>query len=88
MLVGIVGLFDSKKKAELFKDKRFEIMYLNPRVNYFKDYDNPIEIKGIPYQSGYLCKDILPKQIVFEEIFKKIIRHAFLSTKREIYYGE
>lgn len=71
MLVGVVGLFDSKKKADLFKDKDFEIMYLSPRVNYFKDYDNPVEIKGIPYQSVYLCRDMLPRQIVFEELKKK-----------------
>lgn len=71
MLVGVVGLFDSKNKLNLFKDKEFEIMYMSPRVNYFKDYDNPIEIKGIPYQSVYLCSKVLPKQIVFEEINKR-----------------
>jgi len=70
MLVGVVGLFDSIEKADLFKDKDFEIMYLNPRVSYFRDYDNPIEIKGIPYQSVYVCHKILPKQIVFERINK------------------
>jgi hypothetical protein len=70
MLVGVVGLFDSKDKAELFKDKHFEVMYLSPRVAYFKDYDNPIPISGIPYQSVYLCSGMLPKQIVFEAVNK------------------
>lgn len=71
MLVGVVGLFDSKDKMNLFKNERFEIMYLSPRVAYFKDYDNPVPINGIPYQSVYLCSEILPEQIVFEEIHKK-----------------
>jgi hypothetical protein len=71
MLVGVVGLFDSKDKMELFKNETFEVMYLSPRVAYFKDYYNPVPISGIPYQSVYLCSGMLPKQIVFEEINKK-----------------
>jgi hypothetical protein len=71
VLVGVVGLFDSKDKADLFKDKNFEVMYLSPRVAYFKDYDNPVPISGIPYQSVYLCSRMMPKQIVFETIQKK-----------------
>jgi hypothetical protein len=71
VLVGVVGLFDSKDKAELFKDKNFEVMYLSPRVAYFKDYDNPVPISGIPYQSVYLCSGMMPKQIVFETVQKK-----------------
>ncbi|MEH7111402.1 hypothetical protein V7124_03360 [Neobacillus niacini] len=70
MLIGVVGLFDSKDKANLFKDKAFEVMYLSPRVGYFKDYANPVPINGIPYQSVYLCSKLLPKQIVFEEVNK------------------
>lgn len=71
MLIGVVGLFDSKDKADLFKDKNFEVMYLSPRVAYFKDYKNPVPISGIPYQSVYLCSGMLPKQIVFEALNKK-----------------
>jgi hypothetical protein len=71
MLVGVVGLFDSEKKANLFKDRHFEVMYLTPRVAYFKDYNNPTPISGIPYQSVYLCSGMLPKQIVFEKVYKK-----------------
>jgi hypothetical protein len=72
MLVGVVGLFDSKDKMDLFKNETFEVMYLSPRVAYFKDYDNPIPISGIPYQSVYLCSGMLPKQIVFEAINKNL----------------
>ena len=38
MLVGVVGLFESQERFEMFRDNDFEIMYLNRRVAYFKDY--------------------------------------------------
>lgn len=38
MLVGVVGLFESQHRFNLFKSHEFEIMYLNKRVSYFKDY--------------------------------------------------
>jgi hypothetical protein len=38
MLVGVVGLFESQHRFNLFKNNDFEIMYFNKRVSYFKDY--------------------------------------------------
>lgn len=38
MLVGAVGLFESRKRFEMFRDNDFEIMYFNKRISYFKDY--------------------------------------------------
>jgi hypothetical protein len=38
MLVGVVGLFESQKRFEMFRDNEFEIMYMNRRISYFKDY--------------------------------------------------
>jgi hypothetical protein len=70
MLVGVVGLFDSKPKMELFKDKQIEVMYMTPRIEYFRDYANPEPVKGVSFQSVYLCHNILPKQIVFESVNK------------------
>lgn len=70
MLVSVVGLFDGKKKIEMYKDKDVEVMYMSPRISFFKDYDTQEEIKGMPYQSVYICSKLLPKQIVFEEIGK------------------
>jgi hypothetical protein len=70
MLVGVVGLFESQKRFEMFSRNDFEIMYLNKRVSYFKDYADEKPSLNPPFSSVYLCKDILPKQIVFEEIDK------------------
>ena len=70
MLVGVVGLFESQKRFEMFRNNQFEIMYLNRRVAYFKDFSEQKPSLNPPFSSVYLCKDILPKQIIFEEIQK------------------
>jgi hypothetical protein len=71
MLVGVVGLFESQKRFQMFKENPFEIMYLNKRVSYFKDYGEPKPSLNPPFSSVYLCSKMLPETIVFEEIEKK-----------------
>ena len=70
MLVGVVGLFESQKRFELFKNNDFEIMYFNKRISYFKSYSDAKPKLNPPFSSVYLCHNILPKQIMFEEIDK------------------
>lgn len=72
MLVGVVGLFESQKRFEMFRDNTFEVMYLNRRVSYFKDYEDAKPSMNPPFSSVYLCSNILPQQIVFEEIQKTV----------------
>ena len=54
----------------MFKDNEFEIMYMNKRVAYFKDYNEQKPSLNPPFSSVYVCHKMLPKQIVFEEIDK------------------
>lgn len=69
MLVGVVGIFESKKRFNLFKDNKFEIMYFDKRISYFKDYEKPNDTKlNPPFSSVYICSRILPQQILFEEL--------------------
>lgn len=70
MLLGVVGLFESQKRFNMFKNNTFEIMYLNKRVSYFKDYADQKPSLNPPFSSVYVCYNILPQQIVFEEINK------------------
>jgi len=70
MLVGVVGLFESQKRFNMFKDNKFEIMYFNKRISYFKDYSDQTPNLNPPFSSVYICRDILPTQTVFEEINK------------------
>lgn len=71
MLVGVVGLFESQARFDMFKDNNFEIMYFNKRISYFKDYNDPKPALNPPFSSVYVCHNILPKQIIFEEVDKK-----------------
>lgn len=70
MLVGVVGLFESKERFNMFKNNNFEIMYFNKRVSYFKNFEDPKPSLNPPFSSVYICKDILPTQIVFETLVK------------------
>ena len=70
MLLGVVGLFESKDRFNMFKNNDFEIMYMNKRVAYFKSYKEQKPSLNPPFSSVYLCKNMLPKQIIFEEINK------------------
>ena len=70
MLVGVVGLFESKNRFDMFKNNTFEIMYLNKRVAYFKDYEEQKPSLNPPFSSVYLCSNVLPSKIEFEEINK------------------
>ena len=75
MLVGVAGLFESQKRFAMFRNNKFEILYLNLRVSYFQSYIE--QTKSIPpsinppFQSVYICSDVLPKQVCFAEINKK-----------------
>lgn len=70
MLIGVVGLFESQKRFEMFRNNDFEVLYMNRRVAYFKDYSEQKPSLNPPFSSVYLCSKVLPKQIVFEEISK------------------
>ena len=70
MLVGVVGIFESKGRFQMFKDNDFEIMYLDKRVSYFKDYKDPKPSLNPPFSSVYITSGILPNRIVFEKINK------------------
>lgn len=70
MLVGVVGLFESQHRFNLFKNNKFEIMWLNKRVSYFKSYDDPKPSLNPPFSSVWITSDILPHSNVFEEIYK------------------
>lgn len=70
MLVGVVGMFEGKFRTNLFRKNKFEILYLTSRVEYFKNYSEQKPSKSPPFQSVYVCSNILPNQIMFSDIDK------------------
>lgn len=70
MLVGVVGLFESCKRFNLFATHQFEIMYLDKRVSYLKEAYDAKPSLNPPFSSVYLCSGMLLNPIVFESIEK------------------
>ena len=73
MLLGVVGLFESQRRFNLFSQNEFEIMYFNRRVSYMKDFTSGKTAMNPPFSSVYITHNILPEKIMFEEIDKKQI---------------
>lgn len=73
MLLGVVGIFESQKRFEMFRDNEFEIMYMNRRVAYMKDYESGKTALNPPFSSVYITSKMLPEKIIFKEINKKEI---------------
>lgn len=71
MLVGVVGLFESKNRFNMFKDNNFEIMYFDKRISYYKNYGDIKPALNPPFSSVYLCRYLLPKTILFEYLDKQ-----------------
>lgn len=72
MLVGLVGIFESQKRFHVFKGNDFELMILNKRVAFFKDYKDQKPELNPPFSTGYITKGMLPSRIIFKEINKII----------------
>lgn len=70
MLVGVVGLFESAKRFELFAKHEFEIMWLSKRVAYFKSYEEQKPSLNPPFSSVWVTRGVLPRGNVFERIEK------------------
>lgn len=71
MLVGVVGLFESQCRFNMFRDNEFEIMYLNKRIAFFKNFDEQTPSINPPFSSVYIAHGVFPNRIVFEKIDKK-----------------
>lgn len=71
MLVGVVGLFESQKRFEMFRDNEFEIMYFNKRISFLRAYTDEKPALNPPFSTVYITHNILPQPVMFEEIDKK-----------------
>lgn len=45
-----------------------QALIFDKRINYFKDYKTKEIQKGISFASIYICKDFLPKDLIFEKL--------------------
>lgn len=68
VLVGCVGVFESKRRYNIFSKNKFEVMNFDKRVS-FIGADREVKV-NTPFSSIYICHNILPQQIMFREIDK------------------
>lgn len=69
MLINFQGIFDHKKRFEMFRNNKVEMLWLSPRIDYIKGENQ--KCSGVPFQSGYLCSNILPTELCFEYVNKQ-----------------
>jgi len=70
MLLGVVGLFESKRRFDMFKNNKFEVMYFDKRISYLKDSYEVKPSLNPPFSSVYITSKLMSDRIVFEEIIK------------------
>ena len=63
MIMNFNGLFDSKARWRLFKDNEFELLVPLGRMHFF---NSESESNNPNFQSIYVCKGMLEKQIEFD----------------------
>ena len=88
MIVGVVGLFESAHRFNLFAGNKFEMMCLDKRVSYFKSYTEDKTSSNPPYSSAWITSNILPQQIVFETIDKTTKKAKPVSKEIQNYWEE
>jgi len=64
LLIKYNGMFESIAKREMFRDK-LQLLILNKKCRYMKDYAKPNELYQIPFTS-YIAYNILKRDIVIE----------------------
>lgn len=67
MILNFNGLFDSRRRWELFKNNRVELLVPSSRIHFF---NNKCNGSAPNFQSVYVCSGILQKQIEFAEMEK------------------
>jgi len=59
------GLFDSKKRSEIFRSHNVELLIPRGRMKFY--HKDKGLLKSPNFQSIYVCNKLLEKQIVFDE---------------------
>ena len=70
MLIGNIELFGSKERFEMFKNNKFEIMFFDKRISFFKDFTNKELSINPSFSSLYLTSNVLPEKIIFKDLIK------------------
>ena len=48
--------------------KNCEVLIFDKRINFYNDKEHKIMVKGVAFASIYICKNFLPKKLIFEKL--------------------
>lgn len=65
LIMNFNGLFDSKKRADIFREHRVEMLVPRGRMKFY--HRTKGLLKSPNFQSIYVCNRLLDEQIVFDE---------------------
>lgn len=65
MLVGILGLFETRRRGAMFATHDFEVLFPDRRVNYINGQKTE---RRAPFLSVYVCHHVLPRPICFTKL--------------------
>ena len=68
LIINSNGLFDKRSRFDLFKENKFELLIPKGRMKFFKD--EVVERNSPNFQSIYVCSQLLPERIVFDDTQK------------------
>lgn len=68
MILLPIPTLQGQKRFPYMKD--CQALIFDKRINYFKDKETKEIQKGVSFGSFYLCKNILPKDLIFEKLEK------------------
>lgn len=67
MLMNFSGIFDSKKRYDLFSKNGVQLLIPQGRTKFFNDYSNPVSHATPAFQTVYVCWRLLDRDIVFAD---------------------
>ena len=65
LIINFNGLFDSKQRADIFREHEVEMLIPRGRMKFF--HRDRGFLNSPNFQSIYVCNHLLDKQIVFDE---------------------
>lgn len=66
MMLLPIPTLQGQKRFKYIKD--CQALIFDKRINYFKNKETKEVQKGVSFGSFYLCKNVLPKDLIFEEL--------------------
>lgn len=58
------------KRSQLFYNNNIQLLCFDKRICFHDKNNLNKTIKGIPFATGYFCKDILPNNLIVEELIR------------------